>query len=72
MTERKPVVPTKPTVRYRVGEVFRCPGCGKSEAVTKPHEELVAEYEILFGKEWDPAEAVMVCDVCTDRIIRGK
>lgn len=57
----------QPGQRTEVGDTFVCPLCKKLSTVNNTFEELVAEYEMIFGKEFAPAtnDLRLVCDNCT-------
>ncbi len=55
-----------------VGDSFRCAWCGKRDVVKTPHSEMVALYEIMTGREYDPDDKNirMSCDECDAKIHR--
>lgn len=55
-------------VKPYVGMRFRCPDCGKWETCRTSHQEMVAQCEMIYGKEFDLKTAVLVCDECGDRL----
>lgn len=53
------------------GEPYRCGSCGGEYVAVRTHEECVAEQEIIFGEEHDPARDVVICHDCWVLLMRS-
>ena len=47
-----------------LGDFYLCGVCGKLDQMDKTRQELIATYELRYGKEYSPHEVILTCTVC--------
>lgn len=46
------------------GDSYRCEACGETYETGRSDEEVAAEYEAMFDREYHEEDAAVVCDDC--------
>lgn len=58
--------------KTQVGDKFICAVCRREDVVEKSHADLVANFELVYGREYDPRDPdiVLVCNDCSKLLAR--